>query len=179
MTTAHRPTFHNALGGENQGGNLLSAPTTKKMARDIPQELTMKTRHQKEKTRAELLQEVEERELLNTEGGGSSAASTSSKMKLGTQQGAGGSSAASIGSRRPNSSLFGGTASADFGSSKSVIPDNDNFRQLPVVEGENPFPEDADAEFAPQSDDESGIGRKKSKDNANSDDDDEDSDSYY
>eukprot|EP00392_Amoebophrya_sp_AT5.2_P002633 g2638.t1 len=72
MTTAHRPTFHNALGGENQGGNLLSAPTTKKMARDIPQELTMKTRHQKEKTRAELLQEVEEKELLNTEGGGDS-----------------------------------------------------------------------------------------------------------
>ena len=46
MTTAHRPTFHAALGGGNQGGNApkLSAPTFKKSVRDMPQEGRMKER---------------------------------------------------------------------------------------------------------------------------------------
>lgn len=45
MTTAHRPTFHNALGGDNQGGNFLVAPSTKVSSRDLPGHTTLKVRH--------------------------------------------------------------------------------------------------------------------------------------
>lgn len=44
MTTAHRPTWHTALGGEGQGGNRLATATTKRSARDQPGELRLKTR---------------------------------------------------------------------------------------------------------------------------------------
>ncbi|CBZ53823.1 conserved hypothetical protein [Neospora caninum Liverpool] len=43
MTTAHRPTWHQALGGEHQGGNRLVA-TQKVSAKDQPGNLTLKTR---------------------------------------------------------------------------------------------------------------------------------------
>ena len=42
MTTAHRPTFYQALGGDNQGGNFLVAPTTKVSSRDLPGHTTLK-----------------------------------------------------------------------------------------------------------------------------------------
>ncbi|OEH74407.1 cwf15 cwc15 cell cycle control protein [Cyclospora cayetanensis] len=44
MTTAHRPTWHTALGGENQGGNRLATATTKRSAKDQPGELRLKAR---------------------------------------------------------------------------------------------------------------------------------------
>ncbi|KAL8273773.1 hypothetical protein Esti_002373 [Eimeria stiedai] len=44
MTTAHRPTWHNALGGDGQGGTRLTVPTSKRSARDQPGELRLKTR---------------------------------------------------------------------------------------------------------------------------------------
>eukprot|EP01068_Selenidium_serpulae_P008935 Selendium_serpulae@DN5108_c0_g1_i1.p1 len=49
MTTAHRPTFHNALGGDNQGGNLVLSRTEKLCARDLPGHKKLKTRHQQNK----------------------------------------------------------------------------------------------------------------------------------
>ncbi|KAF8822402.1 Cwf15/Cwc15 cell cycle control protein [Cardiosporidium cionae] len=43
MTTAHRPTWFNAVGGDNQGGNRLVS-TTKVAARDLKSHMTLKTR---------------------------------------------------------------------------------------------------------------------------------------
>lgn len=44
MTTAHRPTWYNAIGGENQGGNRKVSETTKVCSKDLPGHLKMKTR---------------------------------------------------------------------------------------------------------------------------------------
>eukprot|EP00922_Rhytidocystis_sp_ex-Travisia-forbesii_P039197 GHVS01058329.1.p1 GENE.GHVS01058329.1~~GHVS01058329.1.p1 ORF type:complete len:225 (+),score=51.50 GHVS01058329.1:78-752(+) len=44
MTTAHRPTWQQAMGGESQGGNRMSA-TGKQSARDLPGHKSLKTRH--------------------------------------------------------------------------------------------------------------------------------------
>lgn len=44
MSTAHRPTFHNAIGGTNQGGNLIVGYTQKVCARDLPGHTQLKTR---------------------------------------------------------------------------------------------------------------------------------------
>eukprot|EP00922_Rhytidocystis_sp_ex-Travisia-forbesii_P039189 GHVS01058320.1.p1 GENE.GHVS01058320.1~~GHVS01058320.1.p1 ORF type:complete len:231 (+),score=52.45 GHVS01058320.1:89-781(+) len=44
MTTAHRPTWQQAMGGESQGGNRMAA-TGKQSARDIPGHKSLKTRH--------------------------------------------------------------------------------------------------------------------------------------
>ncbi|XP_053992187.1 protein CWC15 homolog [Hylaeus volcanicus] len=44
MTTAHRPTFYQALGGDNQGGNYLVAPSTKVSSRDLASHTTLKFR---------------------------------------------------------------------------------------------------------------------------------------
>lgn len=70
MTTAHRPTFYNALGGANQGGNLFVTRTSKVSARDLPGQTVLKTRDAKpledEQTRREAYRsKLEERERLN------------------------------------------------------------------------------------------------------------------
>ncbi|CAD50972.1 hypothetical protein C923_01905 [Plasmodium falciparum UGT5.1] len=44
MTTAHRPTWYNAIGGDNQGGNRKVSQTLKVCSRDLPGHLKMKTR---------------------------------------------------------------------------------------------------------------------------------------
>lgn len=44
MTTAHRPTFYQALGGDNQGGNYLVAPSTKVSSRDLASHTKLKFR---------------------------------------------------------------------------------------------------------------------------------------
>ncbi|KEG01597.1 hypothetical protein YYE_03695 [Plasmodium vinckei vinckei] len=44
MTTAHRPTWYNAIGGENQGGNRKVGQTAKVCSRDLPGHTKMKMR---------------------------------------------------------------------------------------------------------------------------------------
>ncbi|CRH02983.1 cell cycle control protein cwf15, putative [Plasmodium relictum] len=44
MTTAHRPTWYNAIGGENQGGNRKVSQTVKVCSRDLPSHTKMKMR---------------------------------------------------------------------------------------------------------------------------------------
>eukprot|EP00918_Siedleckia_nematoides_P023054 GHVU01049647.1.p1 GENE.GHVU01049647.1~~GHVU01049647.1.p1 ORF type:complete len:122 (-),score=25.65 GHVU01049647.1:1094-1459(-) len=44
MTTAHRPTWHSALGGENQSGNKLQGGTKGVSVKDQRGHLTLKTR---------------------------------------------------------------------------------------------------------------------------------------
>ncbi|ANQ06120.1 Cell cycle control protein cwf15 [Plasmodium coatneyi] len=66
MTTAHRPTWYNAIGGENQGGNRKVSQTAKVCSRDLPGHTKMKTR--------DLSDYVEDKEvirnnLLQLEGG--------------------------------------------------------------------------------------------------------------
>ena len=45
MTTAHRPTYHAAKGGSEQGGNLLVNPSRAYSALDMPGHTKLKTRH--------------------------------------------------------------------------------------------------------------------------------------
>ncbi|SBS80389.1 pre-mRNA-splicing factor CWC15, putative [Plasmodium ovale] len=62
MTTAHRPTWYNAIGGENQGGNRKVSQTAKVCSRDLPGHTKMKTRdlseytEDKEKIKMNLMQ---------------------------------------------------------------------------------------------------------------------------
>lgn len=71
MTTAHRPTFFNALGHDLQGGNMM-VPTQVRRDRDENQELKMKIRgtknqHLKQfKSRADYMAEVEKKEAEET-----------------------------------------------------------------------------------------------------------------
>ncbi|KAL8433205.1 hypothetical protein Efla_004752 [Eimeria flavescens] len=69
MTTAHRPTWHNALGGEGQGGTRLAQATTKRSARDQPGELKLKTRAAdqlpKGKDRKALAEELKKKEATH------------------------------------------------------------------------------------------------------------------
>ena len=44
MTTAHRPTWHTARGGTEQGGNVLINPSRAYSAKDQPSHNTLKTR---------------------------------------------------------------------------------------------------------------------------------------
>eukprot|EP00916_Digyalum_oweni_P014096 GHVL01023102.1.p1 GENE.GHVL01023102.1~~GHVL01023102.1.p1 ORF type:complete len:194 (+),score=39.28 GHVL01023102.1:73-654(+) len=44
MTTAHRPTWAPAVGGNGQGGNRMLAPTTKLHSKDQPGQTTLKSR---------------------------------------------------------------------------------------------------------------------------------------
>jgi len=46
MTTAHRPTWYPAIGGENQGGNKQYMPTASRSAKDIPGFTKMKYRYE-------------------------------------------------------------------------------------------------------------------------------------
>ena len=44
MTTAHRPTWHTAKGGTEQGGNVLINPSRGYSAKDLPAHKTLKER---------------------------------------------------------------------------------------------------------------------------------------
>lgn len=44
MTTAHRPTWHNAVGGSEQGGNVMINPTRAYSSKDMPGHTTLKER---------------------------------------------------------------------------------------------------------------------------------------
>jgi protein CWC15 len=46
MTTAHKPTWRPAIGGEEQGGNRMLVPTRQYSAKDLPGMLHMKKRAQ-------------------------------------------------------------------------------------------------------------------------------------
>eukprot|EP00029_Vermamoeba_vermiformis_P007287 TRINITY_DN3112_c0_g3_i2.p1 TRINITY_DN3112_c0_g3~~TRINITY_DN3112_c0_g3_i2.p1 ORF type:complete len:258 (+),score=87.79 TRINITY_DN3112_c0_g3_i2:27-776(+) len=67
MTTAHRPTWYPAIGGENQGGNKQYMPTAARSAKDIAGFTKMKFRNDattdEENMKAEL--EAKERKHLN------------------------------------------------------------------------------------------------------------------
>lgn len=65
MTTAHRPTWHTAKGGSEQGGNVLINPSRAYSSKDMPAHTTLKERstgqgnlHEQQKIdfRAELLE---------------------------------------------------------------------------------------------------------------------------
>lgn len=44
----HKPTFHNAIGGEHQGGNFIVSKVSKINSRDLPGQLTVKYRNKDE-----------------------------------------------------------------------------------------------------------------------------------
>ena len=44
MTTAHRPTWHTARGGTEQGGNVLINPSRAYSSKDMPAHTTLKER---------------------------------------------------------------------------------------------------------------------------------------
>lgn len=44
MTTAHRPTYHPAVGGSEQGGNKILVPSRQYSAKELPGQLSMKER---------------------------------------------------------------------------------------------------------------------------------------
>lgn len=44
MTNAHRPTWHNAHGGSEQGGNVMINPTRAYSSKDMPSHTTLKER---------------------------------------------------------------------------------------------------------------------------------------
>ena len=45
MTTAHRPTWNAAKGGNAQSGNIMIAPTRTYSAKDLPAHKLLKSRH--------------------------------------------------------------------------------------------------------------------------------------
>lgn len=46
MTTAHKPTWVSAKGGNEQGGNLLVEPTRAYSSKDLPGHLNLKSRQE-------------------------------------------------------------------------------------------------------------------------------------
>jgi len=54
MTTAHKPTFHPAIGSANQGGYRYAAPRQQYSSRDLPGQLTMKLRQSGQNTQEEV-----------------------------------------------------------------------------------------------------------------------------
>ena len=44
MTNAHRPTWHSAHGGSEQGGNVMINPTRAYSSKDMPSHTTLKER---------------------------------------------------------------------------------------------------------------------------------------
>ena len=46
MTTAHRPTFHTAVGGKEQGGGRYIAGVSRQHVHDLPGQMSIKTRQQ-------------------------------------------------------------------------------------------------------------------------------------
>ena len=54
MTTAHRPTFHAAIGGKEQGGGRYIAGVSRTHVHDLPGQMSLKTRAEGQGTAAEL-----------------------------------------------------------------------------------------------------------------------------
>ncbi len=67
MTTAHRPTFHPAVGTANPGGYRYYAPKAQFSAQDLPSQLTLKTRRVGQGSAAEIEQRDLKAELLKRE----------------------------------------------------------------------------------------------------------------
>ena len=67
MTTAHRPTWHTAKGGTEQGGNVLINPSRGYSAKDLPAHKTLKERQ--DVGAADLTVDQFRRELLEREKG--------------------------------------------------------------------------------------------------------------
>ena len=68
MTTAHKPTWHAAKGGSNQGGNVLVTPTRQYSSKDMPAHLNLKTREQEQSIAPEAAKpEAYKRDLIERE----------------------------------------------------------------------------------------------------------------
>lgn len=71
MSTAHRPTWNPAHGGDSQSGNRFLAPRTAFSVKDLPRHLTVKHRQpsQRPLSAEELKRKLEEREQQHAAGG--------------------------------------------------------------------------------------------------------------
>lgn len=72
MTTAHKPTFHPAIGTANQGGYRYLVPRQQFSSRDLPGQLDLKIRKPGQNTtdeisKRDLVAELEEREAKHHE----------------------------------------------------------------------------------------------------------------
>jgi protein CWC15 len=67
MTTAHRPTYNPAKGGNIQGGNKLYFPSKQYSSKDLPGNLTLKKRHMGQGTKLENNKLDFKKELLERE----------------------------------------------------------------------------------------------------------------
>ncbi len=68
MTNAHRPTWKAAVGGSEQGGNILYIPSRQYSSRDMPSHLSLKTRHEGQGTEAEARKIDFRRDIMAREG---------------------------------------------------------------------------------------------------------------
>ena len=62
MTTAHRPTYHSAVGGTEQGGNKIFVPSRQYSAKDLPGQLAMKDRPSEDFSKKDFKQDLLEKE---------------------------------------------------------------------------------------------------------------------
>ena len=62
MTTAHRPTYHSAVGGTEQGGNKIFVPSRQYSAKDLPEQLAMKDRPSEDFSQKNFKQDLLEKE---------------------------------------------------------------------------------------------------------------------
>ena len=70
MTTAHRPTYVPTKGGSVQGGNKLYAPTLQFSSKDLPSNLTLKTRRPGQGTKNEINRIDFKKQLIEREQAG-------------------------------------------------------------------------------------------------------------
>lgn len=64
MTTAHRPTYHSAVGGSEQGGNKVLVPTRQYSAKDLPGQTVLKERPKEDFTQINFKQQLLESEKI-------------------------------------------------------------------------------------------------------------------
>ena len=67
MTNAHRPTWHSAVGGSEQGGSVMINPTRAYSSRDMPAHTKLKERLTGQGTREDLVSMDFKKDLLNRE----------------------------------------------------------------------------------------------------------------
>jgi protein CWC15 len=67
MTNAHRPTWHNAVGGDGQGGNVMINPTRAYSSRDMPSHTKLKERLPGQGAREDLMSMDFKQDLFNRE----------------------------------------------------------------------------------------------------------------
>lgn len=65
MTTAHRPTYHSAVGGSEQGGNKVLVPTRQYSAKDLPGQTVLKERPKDDFSQINFKQQLLESEKIN------------------------------------------------------------------------------------------------------------------